>query len=136
MKLESPPSETENDTFAMDVDRQPVGKRRRQSDSSESDDDDSDAKASGIGYLRMKKARVLDSTAKEEKIPPPSPSQAAYLTPLVTSTGDAGSTLQSELELDLEGLPKKKKNNKKRLSPIATKIYPVVDKEDFKNIPH
>jgi len=115
-------------TTTMDTIKPVTSKRRRLVDSSESQDEESDACITR--RLRSRKTRILEHTIKDEMVPPHS--QTVILSSLMISTGDAGTTLQSEMDTD--GVSKKKKVNKKRLSPIAPQIHSIVDVENLRDL--
>lgn len=104
--------------------RSQVGKRRRREVQSDSGDNDSD-----VGFarrLRSRKTRVLDTTVDDEDRSDFCP-HSRVPSPLAISTpGDAGSSVRSDPETASE-TKKKKRCTKKKSSPIAPKMHPVLD---------
>lgn len=107
-----------------------AGKRRRREILSDSGDNDSDA-----GFrrrLRSRKTRVLDTTVEDGDKSDPCSRPAVLSSPAILTTGDAGSSVQSGVEYASASENKKKKKcTKKKTSPIAPKMHPLLDSDQL-----
>ncbi|GAB1867752.1 hypothetical protein CAJAP_08831 [Camponotus japonicus] len=106
------------------------GKRRRCRDASESDDSDyHPGPVHPREGLRPRKARIIENTTTEEG-KAPQPTLAEIPTSIVeVTTGEAEDSQITDV--DSTGQPKKKKQTKKRGSPIASRMHSIIDSDNI-----
>lgn len=106
-----------------------TGKRRRREILTDSNEEESDI--GGGRKLRCRRTKILDTTIEENKEDHSSRTGVLYSC-IESTSGETDGSMQSEPDCGAEpGSKRKKKYAKRRPSPIANKMHPVLDTEEL-----